>query len=197
MTLIDQEKVSPNSSIQSYLLVGGMPRSGTTAFVEFLSDTFEMEALPETHFLNIVDADGKFHYDRVPSAISNRNELIDVLKISEKQKSTNFVTFISDFSDTLGVRSDIVIEKTPSHVMSMRRVSNSPRIVKFVIVRRCSDVCKSLSRVDWNTASPLRNVARWARYASRTRKMAQEGQVAVILHEDLLNNREELGERLE
>jgi len=174
------------------ILIGGMPRSGTTAYVECLCDSFDIEALPETHFLNILNETGRFDMNRLPKMTSARAEIADLLTDFQAQGKTDFLTFVDELAERLGLHSNCLVEKTPSHVMEMHRVPLSSNILKLVVVRGCADTCISLGRVDWNTASPLRNALRWARFGLRTWQLARRGDVAILLHKNLLSNRPQL-----
>lgn len=191
-----EEPETNRSCPTTHVLVGGMPRSGTTAFVEFLCDNFEMEALPETHFLNIVDASGQFHLGSLPESTSHRSEIESLLKTCRDNGRSGFIDFIDQLAAHLNIKSDILIEKTPSHVMSMDRLDNEPGLARIIVLRRCELVCGSLRKVSWNQGTPLRNALRWARFAMHSRKYVREGKAALVLHESLLDDRDGLTKRI-
>lgn len=172
---------------KNYLLVGGMPRSGTTIFTEEVSRTLHVEILPETHFLSrVVKSNNFVARARLPAAAKMYAPVVNLYKAYERKYNSKifnrYELFVKYITELAPEGSQWICEKTPAHIKSFDKLAALDANICFVIlVRSLPSVCNSLRRVSWNNAFLFQNVRRWCKYYILALKLRDKFPTSVII----------------
>lgn len=161
-----------NLKFKKILFIGGMPRSGTTVVANTIQTMLKIQFIPETHYFSIINKSNPIDLNKVPKPVLKNKIIFKFYKTLSKKKVTHkFIEFeklLKNFSSN----SNIVGEKTPSHIEQFSTLSKISRNIYFIVTyRNLFDVCNSLSLMPWNKRSPLVNSIRWFKYYMITIKL--------------------------
>lgn len=145
------------------VLVGGMPRSGTTLLSRIIGERFQIPFSPETHYFTCAYVNGRLSPERLPKEITEDSRVAAAYsRIGECCRGVD--TFRILLGEILG-NEPIVGEKTPAHLVSFPEILKADsRVAAVVIKRDFFEVIESLRKVDWNNASFRSNLRRCVRY---------------------------------
>lgn len=145
------------------LLVGGMPRSGTTLLSRLIGEYFQIPFSPETHFFSSAYTDGELSIEALPSEVLSEPRVNRAYhRIQGNPRSVD--TFRLLLRNILG-DAMIVGEKTPSHLASFPEILAADSQVTAIFIKRdFFEVIESLRKVHWNSASFLSNLRRCIHY---------------------------------
>lgn len=158
-----ESKEKSSAMSRKMILVGGMPRSGTTLLSRLIGERFRIPFSPETHYFSLAYKQGELVLENLPrEAIEERRVEDAYRKIINQPRSVR--TFRILLSEILN-DSPIVGEKTPAHLTAFSEIlATDSNVTCLVIVRDFFEVIESLRKVDWNNASFLANLKRCIRY---------------------------------
>lgn len=171
---------------QLMVLIGGMPRAGTTLMAEFVRLRFGIPVAPETHFFDMAGKTGRVRPDALPKEVMENRSVADAYDdIRDAQVTTE--NFRALLSRILGAP-DVLGEKTPAHLMSFGKILSCDRDTVCVVVSRdFFSVIQSLRRMPWNNAGFRRNLRRCVRYHVETFRLqrAHPARIMVIGYREL------------
>lgn len=149
------------------ILIGGMPRSGTTLISNFIQREMSIPIAPETHFFDIASVNDCFvDISGLPRPVLNDKILGPIYKELDGVLIEDCLEVFEKilrkiFDDKL----EIVGEKTPAHLVFFDRIAENRDNYFFIIMQRsCLEVCNSLKYVPWNKKSMYKNALRWSKY---------------------------------
>jgi hypothetical protein len=152
-----------NVNSASLVLVGGMPRSGTTLLARIIAEEFQIPFSPETHYFSGAYRNGELSTEQLPIEVMEEPRVAAAYgKIQGQPKSIK--TFRALLRNILG-EFPIIGEKTPAHLTSFDEIlSQDGKVICLVIQRNFFDVTESLKKVHWNKEFFGQNLRRCARY---------------------------------
>lgn len=152
-----------------YILIAGLPRSGSTLMQSVLSNRADTYTLPETHFFEEakkIRADYIFNKAQVCELLSliqdkwqlPLNNLINELRYQNNDAHHDirdvFFQLIEEFRPEDRSRSLVAIEKTPGNIMAVESVVTYRHTVKFILTcRNPIDFANSMVQQYWAPAS--------------------------------------------
>jgi hypothetical protein len=145
------------------VLIGGMPRSGTTLLSRLIGEKFQIPFSPETHYFSLAYNNDKLATEGLP------NEVLSDPRVSKAYHRIeglprSIETFRILLRDILGDTKTIG-EKTPAHLTAFSDILKSDaNVVAIVMKRDFFEVIESLRKVHWNNASFQTNLRRCVRY---------------------------------
>ena len=186
------------------VFVVGCPRSGTTLLQQLLSRHPDLVVAPETHFVRrfLLEADryGDLHQDaamhRLLDDVVAMPELVemrvdpDLLRArclaGPRSADAVFATLLRCFGEAWGA--PVVGEKTPNHVLYLRRLEQVFPDARFVhIVRDPRAVVASWRHVPWSTGSVAGDTRVWRRYVAAARRQPpRHAPLHQLRYEDLV-----------
>lgn len=169
---------------QTVLLIGGMPRSGTTLLSGLIQRELNIPVAPETHFFNMALPYG---LKRLPAELRNDAR---IMAAYGGIALAGPVSPVQAFRELLGRllpgRVRVIAEKTPDHLMHFGRILEADLDFRaIVIVRACEEVCNSLVHMPWNRRPIRGNVKLWVKFyleAARL-KRAYPSRIAAVSYE--------------
>lgn len=156
------------------IMIGGMPRSGTTLMANCIQDSLHIPICPETHFFNAaLDNTGKVSIKFLPEAVLKDNKLGPIYySLDGKVAEDKFEIFEKILKRTLDKNYQVYGEKTPAHLMFFKEILENKNNYIFIILQRsCAEVCNSLKAVPWNNGNIIKNAVRWAKYYSEAQNL--------------------------
>ncbi len=173
------------------VMIGGMPRSGTTLLARVVSENLGIPFSPETHYFTYAYRDGALSPEQLPKEILAESRVAAAYRCIEGQPRS-VQTFRTLLRKSLGV-SHVLGEKTPAHLTAFADIlSQDENVICVVILRDFFEITESLKKVYWNTASFRSNLKRCARYhrtAFRTQRRFPD-RVIMLDYQDLCKNEE-------
>ncbi|TQE99124.1 MAG: sulfotransferase [Spiribacter salinus] len=156
------------------ILIGGMPRSGTTLLSRLTSEALNVPFAPETHYFTAAyDKHGTLCWDRLPDAAKENPKLAAAYQEIRNQPKGR-PAFRKLLSCLIG-DSDIIGEKTPAHLTVFSDLlRHDSKIYCVVIVRDFFDVMESLRNVPWNSKPWPRDLIRCIKYWHKTSQIKRK-----------------------
>lgn len=180
---------APKPKRSELVLVGGMPRSGTTLLSIFIQERFRIPFSPETHYFDIAHRTETLDIKNLPKEVLEDEKTKNAYKkIQNSPRGTE--TFRQLLNNILGSR-DVIGEKTPAHLMSFRKILESDHNVTCVIIfRNFHEIIRSLDRVPWNKENSLNNLKRCVSYYRESHKTQIEypSRAVAVRYRDLCRN---------
>lgn len=178
------------------ILIGGMPRSGTTLVSNYIQNQLNIPISPETHFFDCaVDDKNYLSIDRIPFEVMEDPKLGDIYRsVDGLQIKDKIQTFELILDAVFGTKFLVYGEKTPAHMMYFRELIGKRNNYSFIIVQRsCLDVCNSLRNVPWNDGCIIKNALRWSKYYIESKKLLKDypNRVLIVEYEELCRLPEE------
>jgi len=145
------------------LLVGGMPRSGTTLLSRLIAEHFHIPFSPETHYFTFAYANGRLTPERLPKEVTEEPRVATAYsRIGDRPRGVD--TFRTLLREILGDAKTIG-EKTPAHLTSFPEIlKEDAHVITVVLKRDYFEIIESLRKVHWNNASFWTNLRRCVRY---------------------------------
>ncbi len=189
------------------VFVVGMPRSGTSWFVEQLASRYQLFIARETQFLPevygaLLRARSGGSRGVVDAWLAREPWLAPVASGMPREPGPQPMRFLSDMLSELAGRhgEDRWVEKTPRHLEHLDVILEElPDAVAVVLHRSPRDVVASLTAMPWADPDPLFHAARWQAYAELARRGVQRwgDRVVELRYEDLIGNWEAGAARLQ
>lgn len=171
---------------RSLLLIGGMPRSGTTLLSNLIQRELHIPIAPETHFFDIAVRTGTAG---LPPELQADPRLMAAYEgLAPERSADQMATFRTLLERLLPGPAEVIGEKTPDHLMQFERILRlDPDVKAVVITRACAEVCASLARMSWNVHGFEQNLARWQMYYRQGARLAAlfPARVAMVSYERL------------
>lgn len=178
---------------QTILMIGGVPRSGTTMLSALIQRELNIAVAPETHFFDMALRRG---VAKLPPEVQNDLRIMAAYEGLDLTCSDPVESFRIVLDRLLPGRAQVIAEKTPDHLMSFGRLlAASPDFKAIVIVRSCAEVCNSLARMPWNLRSPRQNTTLWVKYYLQSVRLKRRfpSRVAIVEYERICDRpREEI-----
>lgn len=175
------------------VLVGGMPRSGTTLLSRVIGESFQIPFSPETHYFTNTSTTGRVVLERLPEAVILDSRVAAAYKhIGARPRSVE--TFRMLLTQIIG-KSTVIGEKTPAHLMSFKEIlAEDEHVIAVVIRRDFFEITESLRNVQWNHGWFAINLLRCLRYQKAAYAVKKEfpDRVFVIDYQALCENEAEV-----
>lgn len=183
------------------IMIGGMPRSGTTLFSNYIQESLNIPVSPETHFFSCISKDNRtIDVKMLPKPVTDDPVLGPIYKGMNGNFVENpIVVFEKILEKVFKNNFKVVAEKTPRHLMSFDWIARSSHSYKFIIVHRsCVQVCNSLTQVPWNDGRVFKNSVRWLRYYVEELKLKKKypSRVSIVDYSDFCKSPEKEVERI-
>ena len=134
---------APSKSSIDLILIGGVPRSGTTLTARVIGENFRIPMSPETHYFSYAHRGDKLATENLPKETLNDYRVAAAYgKISGRSRSVEtFRTLLKEIHGS----SAILGEKTPAHLTSFTDIlSDDQNVICIVVVRDFFAVTESL-----------------------------------------------------
>lgn len=189
-----------------FVLVCGVPRSGTTLLAEQISANFGVGIGRETHFFPLVGSGVHRHVvlrrrkglasilAGLQRGDAGQIEPAEVERVAAELDAGEYTSVTEVFLATvraLGPPAELYGEKTPRHLEHLPRVLREVRTTRAVIaLRDPRAVYASLLRVPWSSPDLRLFAARWNAYARMSRRMVRRysDRVVEVRYEDLVED---------
>jgi hypothetical protein len=179
-----------STDIKGVVLIGGMPRSGTTLLANLVQQRFAIPICPETHFFSSgYDNQAGISIDGVPFEVLQDELVGGAYRSMRGEKFEDFIDGFDAFlAKIFNQQFSFIGEKTPRHLEFFYTIAAKRDNYRFIVLdRSMSEVCDSLLRVEWNNRSVFYNCCRWVRYHYLTAKLKEQFPERVqIVRYDLL-----------
>lgn len=180
-----------NQKTEKLVLIGGMPRSGTTLLTHLISEEFGIPFSPETHFFTAAyGPNGELATERLPAEVM-MDQRVAAAYENIKHKSRSVSTFRKLLADILGA-SAVYGEKTPAHLTAFESILEEDKAtVCIVIVRDFYAIIRSLRNVPWNSGHFVSNLKRCARYWRITHALQRRfpNRLFIVHYNDICTNK--------
>jgi len=179
--------------MEEILLIGGMPRSGTTLLSNFVQQRFAIPVCPETHFfLSGYASQTGISIDHLPLEVL-QNELVGgAYRSMQGAKYKNAIDgFEAILARVFKEQFHFISEKTPAHLEYFYAIAAARDNYRFIVLdRSMSEVVDSLSRMKWNKRAYFRNCLTWVRhhYLSVKLKKHFPKRVQIVRYDLLCSN---------
>lgn len=199
MTKIEAQGFSVvDQSTAELVLIGGMPRSGTTLLTRLVSEDFGIPFSPETHYFTAAySPEGALATERLPAEVMMDHRVAAAYE-NIKDQPRSVITFRGLLADILGQKM-VLGEKTPAHLEHFEKILSEDEHTRcIIIVRGFYAITQSLKKVPWNSGRYLPNLKRCLKYWRWTYQLQKRfpGYVFVVHYEDLCADRNSVMEAL-
>jgi hypothetical protein len=177
------------------IMIGGMPRSGTTLMSNYLQQTLNIPVSPETHYFSAaLSKNNLITLDDLPQPVLLDRRLGPIYRELEGSLIGDLLIGFEDLLDKIfDDEYEVIGEKTPSHLMKFLEIAERRDSYRFIVMNRsCAQVCSSLKKVPWNDGKIMRNSFRWLKYYIEAERLKKRypGRVCIVNYNDLCSNPE-------
>jgi len=208
---------SPSSVVSSegdsnakYILIAGLPRSGSTLTQLIFSNNSSVFTLPETHFFEVLCSQFDTTILSYPQAV----ELLKAVKLKSHIASMDENSILSRWSPSDSIHADdlyfeliesfrpsadrqcralIGLEKTPGHIYEVDRLLSDHKNINVILTTRAArDFVSSIRKTPWSPSSFSATIDLWKNYMREIVRLRRKysSRLACIAYENLVSRPE-------
>ena len=164
---------------KKFVVVGGMPRSGTTLISNQLQ-SLGIDILPELHFFSACPRKKLIELHCLPSEVLQFDNIKNVYnKYAGKEKNVeNYRAIITECSDE---NSKWVGEKTPANLEFFRKMINYDDMYFIILKRDYLSIIRSINNTPWKKKNWIRLLIRCIKYHFISYRMQKKSIEKVII----------------